>query len=245
LNGNVIAQTNALGQVTTMAYDQNNNKTNQIVWLGNQPYATNSYLYDATNNLLTSTDPLGHTNRFSYNNFCQVTTSADALGNITANSYDNNGELLSTINALGDTNYNSYNGGLLVGSSDALGTITTNYYDPATGYLIGTATLDSGGNILSSNTFASDANGNRTNSTAWRLVKGSWTNATTIYTYDAMNRVVQTVDPDGGTNTVVFDLAGNQIATTDPLGRTTSYTYDPLGRQRCLPQCDERPSISN
>ena len=33
LRGNVLAQTNALNQVTTMAYDANNNKTNEVTFL--------------------------------------------------------------------------------------------------------------------------------------------------------------------------------------------------------------------
>ena len=45
-----------------------------------------------------------------------------------------------------------------------------------------------------------------------------------------MNRVVQTIDPDGGTNAVVYDPAGKQAATIDKLGRTTSYIYDAQGR---------------
>jgi YD repeat-containing protein len=42
--GNVIIQTNAVGQVTTMAYDANNNQTNEVMYLNGQPYSTNSYM---------------------------------------------------------------------------------------------------------------------------------------------------------------------------------------------------------
>ena len=234
LRGNVIVRTNALGQVTTMAYDANNNKTNDIVFLSNgQPYATNSYIYDTNLNvMLSSTDPLGHTNGFTYDpTYGLLLTNADAFGHVTANIYDpNTGNLISTTDALGHGTTNSYSSAsLLTGSCDALGTITTNYYDGANN-LIATATLDVSHVILSSNTFAYDANVNRTNSTIWRRVGGVWTPATTTYIYDAMNRVVQTIDPDGGTNTVVFDPTGKQQAAIDKLGRTTVYTYDVLGR---------------
>ena len=226
--GNVIAQTNALGQVTTMAYDINNNKTNSIVYFINgQPYATNSYVYDLNLNvMLASTDPLGNTNGFTYNGNGQLCTNSDARGNMTVNTYDSGNNLISTTDALGHGTTNSYSGSLLTGSCDAIGTITTNSYDPATDYLIGTATLNASGTILSSNTFAYDANGNRTSSTVWRRVGVTWVPAVTTYIYDAMNRVVQTIDPDGGTNTVVYDPTGKQQATIDQLGRTTSYIYD-------------------
>ena len=230
-NGNVIAQTNALGQLTTMAYDANNNKTNQIVYLGNQPYATNNYIYSPLNLLLSSTDPLGHTSTFAYDWFGELTNSTDANTNTTVNTYDGYGDLISTRDALGDPpTVNAYTNGLLVGSQDALGNVTTNYYD-GNGNLIATATLATNtGAILSSNSFGYDLNGNRTNSTVWRFVGGSWTPAITTYFYDAMNRVIQTINPDGGTSTVVYDLAGRQIATTDPLNHTYSYLYDNLGR---------------
>lgn len=233
LRGNVVAQTNALGQVTTMAYDVNNNKTKSIVYLPNgQPYATNSYTYDTNLNvMLASTDPLGHTNGFTYDGYGNVLTSSDALGHATTNYYDSNtGNLLTSTDALGHGTTNAYTGGLLYGSIDAIGTRTTNYYD-GNDNLYQTAVLDGNtGAILSSNTFAYDANGNRTNSTVWRQVCSVWTPSTTAYIYDAMNRVVQTIDPDNGTNTVVYDLNGRQQVTIDKMGRTNSYAYDALGR---------------
>ncbi|HEV2327545.1 MAG TPA: hypothetical protein VGY56_02015 [Verrucomicrobiae bacterium] len=62
---------------------------------------------------------------------------------------------------------------------------------------------------------------------------GGWTAATTTYTYDAQNRVIQTVNPDGGTNITVYDLAGQQQATIDASGIMTSNTYDPDGHLIC------------
>ncbi len=228
--GNVTNQINALGQMTTMAYDANNNKTNSIIYNENgDPYATNSYLYDGNNLLLASTDPLGHTNGFTYNGYGQVLTSADALGNSTVNTYDSYGNLISTTDALGHGTTNFYSYGLLTGSIDSLGTITTNAYDSA-GNLRSTITMDSSCVTLSSSSFTYDDNGNRRTSTVSRRVNGNWVDATTRFVYDGQNRVVQTIDPDVGTNTVVYDLAGKQVATVDKLGNTTSYAYDGQGR---------------
>jgi len=230
LNGNIIAQTNALGQVTTMDYDANNNKTTNTVFLNGQPLIT-SYIYDPSTQLLSgSTDPLGHTNGFTYDGFGNVLTSADALGHGTVNAYDNYGNLTNTTDALQNPTVNFYDGNsLLTGSRDAVGTVTTNYYDTF-GNLTASATINlQPSTILSSNSFAYDANGNRTNSTIWRHIGVSWVPSVTLFVYDAMNRVVQTIDPDG-TSTVVYDLAGKQVATIDKLGHTNSYTYDGQGR---------------
>ena len=129
--GNVTATTNALNQVVLMAYDGNNNKTNQVVFANGQPYATNNFAYDPATLLLTAaTDPLGHTSSFAYNSFGQLTQSTDANNNPTLNFYDpNTGDFLGTSDALGDATTNFYSGGLLIGSRDEAGTLTTNVYD--------------------------------------------------------------------------------------------------------------------
>ena len=54
-------------------------------------------------------------------------------------------------------------------------------------------------------------------------MNGSWVGATTTFVYDGQNRVVQTIAPDGGTNTVVYSATGQPLNTTDKVGRTTSY----------------------
>jgi RHS repeat-associated protein len=231
LNGNILAKTNALGQVELMAYDANNNKTNDITCLNGQPYATNVTLYDQNNLLTNSVNPLGATVTYAYNAYAEVTNTVDALNNRSTNYYDGNGNLVGTSDALGNTTTNFYNSlGLLIGSRDAVGTLTTNSYDPY-GSLISTATLNSSGTvILSTNTFAYDANGNRTNSTVWRVVGVAWIPSVTSYTYDAQNRIIQTINPDDGTNTVIYTPTGQQQATIDPLGHTNSYYYDALNR---------------
>ena len=231
--GNVTAQTNALGQIKTMAYDANNNKTNEITFLNGQPYATNKYAYDLNLNQLTSqVDPLGHTTSFMYddNNFGNLLTSTDARNNTTINAYDGSGNLTNTSDALSNTNFNFYSStGLPTGSKDPIGTTSTNYYDGSEN-LIATATLDASGKILSTNTFTYDNNANRLTSTVWRHVGSSWTPSTTTYNYDAQNRVTQTIDPDGGTNIVIYNVIGKQQATIDKLGHTNSYVYDAMAR---------------
>ena len=226
--GNIIAQTNALGQATVSAYDNFNNKTNQITFHNNQAY-TNSYVCDTNGSLLSSTDPLGYTNGFTYNGFGEPLSSSDARGDTTYNSYDANGELTNTVDALNNTNQNTYNDGLLTSSTDPVSTVAANFYD-TNGNMIASAVLGSSGVILSSNSYSYDANNNRITSTIWRHSGGGWAAATTTNVYDAQNRVTQTINPDGGTNTVVYNVLGQQQETIDALGNQTSYSYDALGR---------------
>lgn len=227
--GNVIIQTNALGQVTTMGYDINNNKTSEIMYLNGAPYSTNSYFYDTNLNvMLSSRDPLGNTTTYAYDTDADLTNTMDPLGNSTTNYYDGSGNLVGTSDALGDTNLNIYNGDLLMASIDPMGTMTTNTYDLYEN-LNATATVGNGV-LLSSNTYTYDDNGNRLTSTVWRHVDGNWEGDTTTNIYDAMNRVVETLNPDGGSNTTVYTATGQQASTTDANGNKTTYAYDDENR---------------
>ena len=228
-SGNIIARTNALGQVALMAYDSDNNKTNKVTFLNGLPYATNSYSYDGNKCLLSSCDPLGNINGFTYNGLGEALTSTDARGYTTYNFYDADGTLTNSTDALGYSNVNVYSDGLMVSSKDPIGTTTTNSYD-SSGNLIFSASIGSSGAILSSNTYTYDLNNNRLTSSVWRHVGLNWTNATTTNIYDAQNRIIQTINPDGGANSVIYDLVGRQEATIDPLGHTNTFVYDAMGR---------------
>jgi RHS repeat-associated protein len=230
LRGNVIAQTNALNGITLSAYDANNNKTNQIQFLNGQPYATNSWVYDPNNLLLTNTDALGNQSTYTYNGYGQVLTSTDARTNTSFNYYDSSGNLLGTCDAMHNCTTNFYSpSGLLAAARDAIGTWTTNSYDGSDN-LTGSGVFDAFGNILSTNSFSYDANGNQLTSTVWRRTNGVWTGATTTSVYDGQNRVIQTVNPDGGTSTIVYNAIGKQAQTIDALNHTNSYFYDDQGR---------------
>lgn len=52
----------------------------------------------------------------------------------------------------------------------------------------------------------------------------------TTLEYDAMNRLVRTVDPMGYDFTYGYDLVGNKTTVTNAKGDTISYTYDKLNR---------------
>ena len=53
----------------------------------------------------------------------------------------------------------------------------------------------------------------------------------TLYTYDAMNRVLKVTDPEGNSLAYGYDPAGNKISETNALGYAMTYGYDKLSRQ--------------
>jgi uncharacterized protein RhaS with RHS repeats len=90
--------------------------------------------------------------------------STGARGFSTTNYYDDTTDnLFATSKALGNVTSNYFDSrSLLAGMRDAIGTLTTNHYG-SLGNLLGTMTYV-GSTVLSSNSFAYDANGNQTNS---------------------------------------------------------------------------------
>ncbi|PWU16136.1 MAG: hypothetical protein C5B50_14080 [Verrucomicrobia bacterium] len=122
--------------------------------------------------------------------------------------------------------------GLMIWSRDTIGTVTVNGYDDS-GNMITNAVLQGPGNvivpenaILSSHSYGFDLNGNQTISVTWFHIGTNWVGSTTITIFDAQNRVIGSVDPNGATNSVVLDDAGQQVATIDKLGHRTDYTRD-------------------
>ena len=80
-------------------------------------------------------------------------------------------------------------------------------------------------------TYAYDAAGNRTSA-------AHPDGGTTTSTYDALNRLTETVDPLSHHWLRDYDDAGNLVYTKDPLNQERTYTYD--GENRVTSETDER-----
>ena len=162
---------------------------------------------------------------YTYNTFGEVLTSTDPLGHTTTNTSDSHGNLLTTTTPSpdggttpGSTTRFAYDSqGQLLTITDPLNHATTlTYY--ATG-LVHTLT-DVQSNVT---TYVYDARGNRTS------VTDAASNQTQ-FAYDSMNRLTQITYPDASTVQFAYDWRGRRTSVTDQNNKTTGYAYDDADR---------------
>lgn len=214
-NGNVLSQTDTLGNTTRFTYEPVFNKVNSITDpLGH----VTSLTYDAHGNMLTRTDANGHTTSFAYNSFGQMTQITDALGNKTTYGYDGLGNLDSVTDPLGNTSTTTYDGASRpVETVDALGHRSQIVYDALNRVV---KQINPQGNSTS---FAYDPLGNLLSVTDAR-------GNTTSFTYDPKSRLETKTDPLGKSDSRSYDLNGNLVTFVDRRGQTSQFTYDAVNR---------------
>lgn len=245
--GQILTETDPLGNVTTYTYDPRFQKIATItdprgnIW-------TNTY--DENGNLVTITDPLSCTTTMTYNEKGQVLTETDGEGYTFTYEYDASGNQTKIIDPDGNETVMTYDAlGRLLTKTDARGNTWTNTYD-----LMGRI-VDIEDPLGNHATFTYDGEGNRITAT-------DYSGNTSTFAYDAEGRKISQTDADGNTVTFTYDAVGNMlsrtdalgnttswtynsrnqvITETDALGNTTSYTYDPAGRK--LTKTDARSKI--
>lgn len=205
-----MSATDALGNRTQYAYDENYNVT-KITYPAGE---TLSYTYDALNRNTSVTDGEGNTTTFAYDTYSLLSSTTDAEGNTTTYEYDEAGNRTKTTYADGSTITCRYDErGRMVWQKDTAGVETEYTYDqadrltfvsrPGTGKTA--YTYDDGGNLSS----ITDVLGN-----------------TISYEYDREGRLITTTQPDGAVSKNRYDAFGRLSETTDYNGITTKYTYD-------------------
>jgi RHS repeat-associated protein len=226
-HGNVTRVIDPLQGVTLSSYDDNGNLLATVDPLNR----TNRYTYDALDNRLTATDPLGNTTRFTYGAQRRVTSVTDPRASTITNVFDDHGNLLLSKDANNSSTFFSYNTqGLPVSIADAAGNMVSNAYNNL-GRLTSMATRDAYAVVLSSGSYSYDANGNPTSQSLFRSAAGGgyeW--LTTQIDYDALNRPVRIINPDGTTNQTIYNSIGKPAVIVDQLGRQTFHEYDNLGQ---------------
>ena len=128
-NGNLLSQTDALGETWNWTYDPIfSNITSVTDPVGN----TTSRAYDAHGNMTKVTDARGNSSIFTYSGTGLMTSATDAAGNTTTSTFDSLGNLVGATNPGGQTWQLSYDGASrLVAQKDPLGRITAISYNAA------------------------------------------------------------------------------------------------------------------
>lgn len=181
---------------------------------------TTRFAYDAEGNLTRSTDPAGHTTSIAYDSANQPVSMTDPMGHVTHRTFDTAGRLASVTNALGHaTSYRYDDKGRLVEQTDAKGGINRFEYDKS-GRL--RKTIDCSGNATK---YRYDERGRVAAVIATDAAPGEQT----VYTYDALGRLVKLTRPGGTAESYIYDAEVNLLSHTDAAGHQTRYRYNGQG----------------
>ncbi|HEY8766743.1 MAG TPA: RHS repeat-associated core domain-containing protein [Dehalococcoidia bacterium] len=194
-------------------------------------------IYDLGGRLFTATDELVHTTTYTYDAQNNVLTQKDNLNNTTTHTYDAKGNLKTITDANsppGVTQYSYDASDRLTSATDALGHKTTYSYD-------------ANGNLTTVTGANRQTVGNPESGTAQCGAKLTGNNVdddsdgfiddgcpSTIYTYDALNRLQSTTDALAHVTTYTYDAASNLRTMTDPRGIVLTYTPDVLNRMHIM-----------
>jgi RHS repeat-associated protein len=252
-SGNLISITDPLGHQSTLQYNSQGLPVSITGPSGN----TLQFAYDGAD-LVSLTDSAGNTTSRFVDSVGRLAALTDASGQVTKYSYNALNEVLQITNPLQGTNSFSYDtNGNLISFTDPLGH-TTNWTDDNMERVV--ARVDS---LLRQDSFSYDQNGNLASYTDKKgqvtsftydalnratmvgfgtvLNGGSTTYQSTVnYTYDAGNRLMQTVDSASGTITRTYDNLNRLTSETTPQG-SISYSYDVANRRTSLTVSGQTP----
>ncbi len=222
--GKLQSVTDAAGKTTTYTYNLATNTTTVTYPTdpadGNGQPATATMVYDANGDVLSSTDPLGHTTTNTYSANFNLLSTTDPLGHTTSYTYDASGNKTSTT-------YPNPNATTVTEPAVTNTTSTITYGLNGAPLTV----TDENGNARN---FGYDANMNPLRETD--MVNGQTaTIMTSVYNASGQLQALA-VGADLTTNpaaasTFTYDANGNIASATDPLGRTTSFTYNALGQR--------------
>jgi RHS repeat-associated protein len=260
ISGRLTSITNAVGDVTRMAYDSAGrlNKVtdadnfatdttfthgSRISQIKNPLGQTTSYTYDPRGRFVSTTDPLGKTTRMGYDANGNVTAVTNALGQVTLRTYDGNDRLLTETDARGNTVANTYDtAGRLVAQTDPSGKKSSFAYDLADNLL---SVTDPTGAVTSTTYSVVDLpvsmrDALNATTTMTRDALGQATavadplKRVTTTRYDELGRPFKVTDPSGLAVESTFDSDGNLIGLSNAAGAKTEFTYDKIGRRKTL-----------
>ncbi len=232
-SGNLLTETDPLGNVTTYAYDSLDRVTSETGadpdGAGPLTAAQTTYTYNTADQLLTVTDPLSRVTTYEYDTLGRRTKviqpDPDGVGSLTAP----------------QTSYTYDAAGNLLTETDPLGNVTSYVYDALNrNTRVTQPDPDGAGSLTAPQTnYTYDANGNL-------LTVSDPLSRVTTYEYDELGRTkkITEADPDGAgsltspVTNLAYDALSRLTSETDPLGNLTSYLYDSLGRTTRVTQPD-------
>lgn len=231
--GDRISETDAHGHIQQYALNSMGRVTSTIDAQG----TPTAFIYAANGvDLLSVSNGLGAI-RMTYNAQHDLVSLTDRLTNTTTFAYNTNGQILSQVDALGITNEYLYGPdqrlaefrragqtlerftydavGRVRTRTDATGLTVTNDYNPL--------------NQVVRVTYPDGRFESYAYSTCCPRLLDSVTDRggrTTAFIHDALKRLIQTVNPEGGITQFGYDANGNRTSLTDPNGNVTTFTYD-------------------
>lgn len=245
VTGSVATTTDALGNVSSWAYDAFGEAVQHLQGIGGGQSVAETMTYDRRGLLTSSTLDAGGINAVSalqYDAFGRVVSSTDANGNVSTQQYDRLGQVVTVTDPLHNSTSSTYDAfGRVATRTDALGNITTYAYDQQARSVSVTTpenitvvtTRNRSGQVLSVTdgngnavTYAYDKNGN--------LLSTTTPLTTTSSSYDNAGRVMETTDANGNKVVMTYDAANRVLTrTVDPsgMGLVTQYAYDAKGQQ--------------
>ena len=214
-SGNILTQTNELGQTASFTYDPIFNQvTSATDPAGN---ITRNY-YDARGNLIKTTDARGNNTIYTVDGTGLITAIQDTDGSITKYSYDPLGNLISSTDPLNQKTLFSYDGASrMIAQKDPLGRTVTLAYNALDEPL--SITQGDGSSIqLAYNsaglpTSLTDPKGNKT-----------------VIAYDNAGRLQSKKDGLNRLRTYTYDLNNNVTTFKNRRGQQSTYVYDALNR---------------
>src|SRR6266540_4175430 len=257
--GQLTTSTDPLGKTTSYVYDQ----LGRVAKVTAPNLGASTYTYDLLGDRLSATDPTGAVSTATYDYLGRTLTSTAVVRQAgtnytTTHTYGTGGWLASTRSPTGVTTSTTYNAaGEPLTVTDGAGKVTRYAYDGAgrqirttlpdntystvtydlAGQVVATASYDSAGAQLATQSSMYDANGNATAVTDAR-------GTTTTYTYDATGLLTSEVQPISGSDSITttfgYDVGGNRTRLTDGRGNAFITTYNTWG----LPESQVEPATT-